>query len=72
MVAAGFLEDIAHAFLKALGTLDLDKIFRLHPLDCEQPIYPKSMADPRMDKGKVSKTPFSTLDTYLCSKFHGF
>ena len=55
MVGAKSLEEIAHAFIKALETLDLDEMIRLRSPDCVQKIYPKSMGYPGMDNARSVK-----------------
>ena len=70
MVGAKILTEIAHAFIRALQTLDLNQMIRLPPPDCVQQIYPKSMGYPEMDNARLAKylsirlIPYPALEIY--------
>ena len=71
MVGANALEEIAHAFIKALETLDLNEMIQLRSPDCVQRIYPKSMGYPEMDNARSAEYRSLHLISTSASKFMG-
>ena len=72
MVGAKALEEIGHAFIKALETLDLNEMIRLRSPDCVQQIYPKSMGYPAMDNARSVGYLSLLLIRHLRPEFRGF